>query len=502
MVARTAASAARLKADALLFPVVEGVKTLPAPVAELDQALSGGLGQLLSDGGFTGRLGEVADTLSLGALGVTRVALVGMGPAERLDRVRLSNALQLALPKLPGPRGSVALQFAEEMVPGVNAADLAEAAVEAAVLSGFTQATHRSLSREGASARSIERLTLVAFPRVDRRRLEEAEVLAEATNCARELVNTPASTLTPVAFAAEARRQAATAGLAFDVLDERALKKRGYGALLAVGAGSALAPRLVTLRYRPAGRAAPRGRRLALVGKGITFDSGGISIKPSADMQYMKGDMGGAAAVLGAMIAIGRLKPRIEVIGVLCLAENMVSDRSMRPGDVVRSGSGITIEVTNTDAEGRMVLADGVHHAVGLGATDIIDIATLTGGQRVALGPVAAAVISDTPALLAEVTAASRLAGERLWELPAFTEYETLLDSPIADLNNAPGPNASAITAGLFVRRFAAGKPWVHLDIAAPSWNRVSALKEVPSGPSGFGVRTLARLALGMGQKS
>jgi leucyl aminopeptidase len=502
VVVRTAASAARLKADFLMLPVVEGLKALPADVAELDQALSGGLSQLLTRAGFAGQLGEVADTLSLGALGAGRVALVGMGPAERLDRVRLSNALQLAIAKVPGPRASAALQFAGGTVPGVDAGDLAEATVEAVVLSGFTQATHRSGSRSRTQAGSVERLTLVGFPRVDRRRLDEAEVLAEATNCARELVNAPPSTLTPVAFAAEARRQANSAGLAFDVLDERALTKRGYGAILAVGGGSAVPPRLVTVRYRPAGRAASRGRRLALVGKGITFDSGGISIKPSTDMHYMKGDMGGAAAVLGAMIAIGRLKPGIKVIGVLCLAENMVSDRSMRPGDVVRSGSGLTIEVTNTDAEGRMVLADGVHHALGLGATDIVDIATLTGGQRVALGPVAAAVISDAPGLLAEVTEASRAAGERLWELPAFTEYESLLESPIADLNNSPGPNATAITAGLFVRRFAGGKPWVHIDIAAPSWNRVSGLKEVPGGPSGFGVRTLARLALRMGRKS
>jgi leucyl aminopeptidase len=343
---------------------------------------------------------------------------------------------------------------------------------------------------------------LAGFPRIDRGRLETAVVLAEATNRARALVNAPPSELTPSEFAAQARREASAAGLRYQVLDERELRRRRYGAILAAGAGSAQAPRLVVLTYRPTGAATKSRRRLAMVGKGITFDTGGISIKPAADMQYMKADMGGAAAVLGAMTAIGRLKPRVEVIGILCLAENMVSGSSMRPGDVIRAGSGTTIEVVNTDAEGRLVLADGIHHAAGLGATDVVDIATLTGGQRIALGPVAAAVQSDTPELLHQLLGAADSAGERVWAMPTFPEYETMLESPIADLNNSPGGNGSAITAGLFLRRFAEGKPWLHMDIAAPSWNRIASLTEIPSGPSGFGVRTLARLALGMGAKS
>jgi leucyl aminopeptidase len=201
------------------------------------------------------------------------------------------------------------------------------------------------------------------------------------------------------------------------------------------------------------------------------------------------------------MAAIGRLKPPVEVVGILCLAENMLSGAAMRPGDVVRAGSGLTIEVVNTDAEGRMVLADGIHHAVRLGATDIVDIATLTGGQRIALGPVAASVQSDDPGLMHVVVEAAAEAGERVWAMPTFPEYETMLESPIADLNNSPGPNASAITAGLFLRRFAQGRRWLHMDIAAPSWNRVGSIKEIPKGPSGFGVRTLTRLALTIGSK-
>ena len=503
MIVRTAASAARSKADVLLVPAVAGANAVPSDLAAIDAALSGGLTQLLD--GFSGRLGEVSHTLTLGRLGATRVAVVGMGAADRLDRVRLGNALQLAIPRIPGPRTSLGL-VSEPLLPGVDTGDLAEAAVESAVLSAFTQATHRSrpAGRTRAAARWTEvvRLTLVGFPRVERRRLEAAAIVAEATNVARRLVNAPASDLTPEAFAAEARRQATAAGLGFEVLDERDLRRRRYGAMLAVGGGSAQPPRLAVLTYRPAAKRSRGGRRLALVGKGITFDTGGISIKPAGDMHYMKGDMGGAAAVLGAMTAIGRLKPAVEVVGILCLAENMVSGSAMRPGDVVRTANGTTIEVINTDAEGRMVLADGIHHAVGLGATDIIDIATLTGGQRIALGPVAAAVQSNQPELLQELVAAAEAAGERVWPLPTFAEYETMLDSPIADMTNSPGPNASAITAGLFLRRFAAGKPWLHIDMAAASWNRVASVKEIPSGPTGFGVRTLTRLAVGMGARS
>jgi leucyl aminopeptidase len=496
-----AASAARLKADVLLLPVVEGVKRVPSGVAGLDEALSGGLQSLLT--ATRGRLGEVTDTLTLGRLGPSRLALVGLGPEDVLDRVRLGNSMQIAVGRLGRPRTWLAVQLDPGLAPGVDPGELAEAAVEAAVLAGFSQATMRATrERKGREDRTVRRLTLIGFSRLDRPRMEAAAVVAEATNLARGLVNSPPSALTPEAFAAKARRSGAAAGLKVEVLGPAELKGRGYGAILAVGGGSVAPPRMVTLTYTPSRAArSPGGRLLALVGKGITFDSGGISIKPANDLHFMKGDMGGAAAVLGAMTAIGRLKPPVPVVGILCLAENMVSDRAMRPGDVVRSGAGITIEVTNTDAEGRMVLADGIHHAVGLGATDIVDIATLTGGQRVALGPVAAAIMSDAPGLESEVTAAAAAAGERVWPLPTFAEYEGMLESPIADLNNSPGPNASAITAGLFLKRFAAGTRWLHIDMAAPSWNRVPGLSEVPSGPSGFGVRLLTRLALTMGAK-
>jgi leucyl aminopeptidase len=388
-----------------------------------------------------------------------------------------------------GRAGVVAVAWTGAPARGISAGDVASAAVGAAIRAGWNEGTHKS-GRRGQPG--LKALSLVGFPAVERRDLDRAVIIGEATNLARDLVNRPASELTPEALAAEARALARRHGLDYQALGKAELKRLGYGAILAVASGSVRPPRLVVLRHRARREG---GVRLALVGKGITFDTGGISIKPAAEMQFMRGDMGGAAAVLGAMTAIARLKLDIDVTGILCCAENMASGTAMRPGDVVTSGAGKTIEVVNTDAEGRMVLADGVHHAVAQGASHVVDIATLTGAQRVALGPVAAMILGSDPPFTARVVEAAAAAGERVWEMPTFAEYETQLESTIADLTNSPGRDGGAITAGLFVREFAAGVPWVHIDMAAPSWNRVASVREVPRGPSGFGVGTLAGLA-------
>ena len=471
--------------DLLVIALTAG-QALPRAFASMDRALDGALSKPAD---FTGRFAEVETVRPMGRSPIERVALVGLGDASRLDLVRLRNALEIALRPIARKVRMLTLAWPGTRSSAVVAGDLAVAAVGAAVRLNWSEGTHKSGRRQAVE---IKTLTLAGFPDLDDSRLQAALVLGESANLARELVNRPASELTPEAFAVEARAQAKRHGLECDVLGEGDLKRLRYGAILAVASGSARPPRLVVLRHR-ARRAG--GDRLALVGKGITFDSGGISIKPAADMQYMKGDMGGAAAVLGAMVAIARLKVDLDVTGVLCCAENMVSSTSMRPGDVVTSGAGKTIEVVNTDAEGRMVLADGVHHAVKLGATHVVDIATLTGGQRIALGPVAAMIQGSDPDLTGRVIAAAAGAGERVWELPTFAEYETQLESSIADLNNSPGRDGNAITAGLFIREFAGGRPWVHIDMAAPSWNRVAAVRQVPRGPAGFGVGTLALLA-------
>jgi leucyl aminopeptidase len=478
------------EADLLLIPLAEGV-SLPAAARPLDRALGGVLQEILG-GDFKAKFAEVEATRTLGRSPARRVALLGLGRPEQLDATRLRNAIQLGLKSAGGGAGVVAVAWTGAPSRGITAGDVASAVVGAAVRAGWNEGSHKSDRR---SAPGLKTLSLVGFPAIEKRDLDRAVIIGEATNLARDLVNRPASELTPEALAAEARALARRHGFDYQALGKAELQRLGYGAILAVASGSVRPPRLVVLRHRARRQG---GARLALVGKGITFDSGGISIKPAADMQYMRGDMGGAAAVLGAMSAIARLKLDVDVTGILCCAENMASGTAMRPGDVVTSGAGKTIEVINTDAEGRMVLADGVHHAVTMGATHVVDIATLTGAQRVALGPVAAMILGSDPPFTAQVVEAAASAGERVWEMPTFAEYQTQLQSTVADLNNSPGRDGGAITAGLFVREFAAGLPWVHIDMAAPSWNRVASVQEVPRGPSGFGVGTLAGLAAGM----
>ncbi|HEY8739653.1 MAG TPA: leucyl aminopeptidase [Candidatus Dormibacteraeota bacterium] len=487
-----ASAPAAAHADLLVLPVAEGMRASKA-YAEIDSRLEGALARA-EKRGFKGGFAATVVFDTMGRLPAERVALLGLGDAGVIDRTRLNHALEMGLrqsgSQLPQ---SLAIAWTAELGPQVDATALAGATVEGAILAAFTEATHKS----GKAPRrtTVASVTLAGFPRVAAAALERSVVLAEETFEARGLVNLPALELYPEAFAAIARKRGRAAGLRVEVLDQHELKRRRYGALLAVGMSSSRPPRLVVLRHGGTRRGTAARPLLALVGKGVTFDTGGISIKPAAEMGYMKGDMGGAAAVLGALTAIARLGLDVDVVGVLCLAENMVSSTAMRPGDVVTSASGKTIEVTNTDAEGRMVMADGMHHAVKLGATHVLDIATLTGGQRIALGPVAAHVQGSDRGFTDRLARAADAAGERIWEMPCFPEYRSIIDSPIADLMNSTARDGMAITSGLFMREFAAGLPWIHVDMAAPSWNRVSAIREMPKGPSGFGVRILTNLA-------
>lgn len=487
-----AATASGVQADLLVLPVVEG---LPATEAypEIESALSGAIGRA-EKRGFGGRFAATATFDTLGALPSERVLVLGLGAREVLDRTRLNHALEMGI----RAAGSIlpqrlALAWSDLLSPVVDQRSLACAGAEAAVLAAFSEATHKSGTKK--PLRPVVSLALAGFKPVEDAFLKRSVVLAEEALLARGLVNRPAAELSPETFAAEARRHGRAAGLDVEVLDHRELERLGYGAILAVGMSSSRPPRLVVLRHGRVRQAKPGRPLLALVGKGVTFDSGGISIKPAIDMGYMKGDMAGAAAVLGAMAAISMLGVDADVIGILCLAENMVSSTAMRPGDVVRTASGKTIEVVNTDAEGRMVMADGMHHAITLGATHLLDIATLTGGQRVALGQVAAHVQGDDDDFIQRLLAASRTSGDRVWLMPSFPEYRSLLDSPIADLVNSSPRDGMAISSGLFMREFAAGRPWIHVDMAAPGWNRVAAIKEMPKGPTGYGVRLLANLA-------
>jgi leucyl aminopeptidase len=283
-------------------------------------------------------------------------------------------------------------------------------------------------------------------------------------------------------------------GLEIDVLDESRMGELGMGAILGVGRGSDEPARLVVVRHSPDG--APGDRTIAIVGKGVTFDSGGISIKPADGMDRMKYDMAGAAAMLGAMRAIAQLQPRLNVIGVAPLVENMPSGRALKPGDILKGMSGRSIEILNTDAEGRLILSDALTYARRLGATELVDLATLTGAVSVALGNVNAAILGTDDRLIADLIAAGRAAGERLWRLPLDIEYRELVRSDIADLKNSTGRPAGTITAAHFLREFAEETPWAHLDIAGVAWQG-DKKGHLSKGPTGFGVRTLINYVTG-----
>jgi len=312
--------------------------------------------------------------------------------------------------------------------------------------------------------------------------------LASAQNLVRKLGWTPSNYLYPEKLAEIAQEEGEKHGLEVEIFDENRLLELKMGALLGVGQGSTFPPRLVVLRYRGGNT-----KTLALVGKGITFDSGGISLKPPANMDEMKYDMLGAAAVLGAMCAIAEQKPGLDVIGIMAIAQNMPSGSAYKPGDVVTAFNGKTIEVTNTDAEGRVVLADGVSYAVHLGADYIVEASTLTGAALVVLGHEATAMVATDDALAEIVMRASQDAGERVWQLPIYPEYRDLYKSDIADMKNAPGRDAGTITGGMIIAEFADPVPFVHLDIAGTAWTSKGPLN-AKGGATGVMVRTMARL--------
>ena len=374
-----------------------------------------------------------------------------------------------------------------------DAAPLVGKAVEGAVLGAYTFDRHR-LEKERFFKEKLS-LEIVVHPDhqadAEARKARYAWV-SENVNVARDLINEPANIVNPVVLAERAQQIALETGLQCEVLDETALKAKGYRGLLHVGAGSATPPRMVILRHIPRQSSA---ETIALVGKGLTFDSGGISIKPADKMWEMKGDMAGAAAVLAAMRTIAKLQPSVRVIGILCCAENMPGNQANRPGDIFVARNGKSVMVDNTDAEGRLVLSDGLARAGEEGATHVIDIATLTGAVVRALGPSVAGVLGTNRDLIRRVIAAGESHGEAYWELPLVEEYRDSLKTPYADINNiASGGVAGAITAALFLREFVPeGVAWAHLDIAGPMF-KDREWRYYEAGALGFGVKTLVHL--------
>ncbi|MFL6237973.1 MAG: leucyl aminopeptidase [Actinomycetes bacterium] len=484
--------AAATKADALVVGVVKtprGVALAPGSES-VNAAFDGQLVQLLRALGATGKEDELTRVPSRGVVAATVVAAVGLGEAPpkdaAYDHEQLRRAAGAAMRKLDGS-GSVTTTLA--LVGGAPTAGVVGAVAEGLLLGAYRFRRYRSDNGKNPPSRAS--VLVSAKPDRDlQAAVRRAEALATAVSLTRDLVNTPAGDLNPTTLAATARDVAAEATLEIEVLDEKALRKGGYGGLLGVGAGSTNPPRLIRLAYRAPGAE----KTIALVGKGVTFDSGGLSIKPAQAMEWMKADMGGAAAVIGAMQAIATLKPNVNVIGYAPAAENMPSGTAIRPSDVLTMYGGKTVEVTNTDAEGRLIMADAITRAHADEPDIIIDIATLTGAALVALGSRTAGVMANDDVLRSGVVTAAGRAGEAMWPMPLPPELRGSLDSTVADLVNTGDRYGGMLVAGLFLQEFVDGVRWAHLDIAGPAFNQGEAFGYTPKGGTGAGVRTLVQL--------
>ena len=468
-------------------------KTLPAPLAALDARVGGLLAPRFAAGEFTGARDEFVLVHTTGAP-AQRVALVGMGKAEDVNRASVRRAAAVAARRARG-LGTGALAFAvpAEFRGVATAADVGQVAVEGAEQGAWAFDELKSGNGDEKKA-PVTVLAVVADageePEV-RRGVDIGTAIGAGHVLARRLQFLPPNQCTPVYLAETAVALGKTHGFAVTVLDKAGIEAEGMGALLAVNQGSATEPRFIVLEYKGAKDAAP----VALVGKGITFDTGGISIKPAQAMEEMKYDMSGAAAVLGAMEVVGRLRPTLNVVGVIPSTDNMPGGRAVRPSDVVTAHSGKTVEIVNTDAEGRLVLADALSYVKRFKPAAVLDAATLTGGVILALGHTVSAVMGNDEALVEEVRRAGERAGERVWPLPMHDEYRELNKSDIADVKNSGGRPAQSITAGWFLREFVDGYAWAHLDVAGTAYtgNDTAALAK---GPAGVPTRLFAEFLL------
>jgi leucyl aminopeptidase len=491
-------------ADAVVIPVIPGPGG-PAPgpgIQDVDKAFGGTLAQILAALGATGEPGEVTKIAASGRLTAPLVAAVGLGePASDdgsgpvFDPETLRRAAGTAVRALTTGAaqrngdgdGNGTQQRIALALPARDAAET-EAVTLGALLGAYTFRRYRAGLAPGPA------LTLLADESAAASAVHRAQTLAAAVTLVRDLVNTGPSDLVPAALAAEAERVAAECGLAAEVLDEQALAAGGYGGLIGVGQGSANPPRLVRLEYAPPGAS----KTVVFAGKGITFDSGGLSLKPAKAMESMKSDMGGAAAVIGAMQALSVLAPAVRVVGYLAIAENMPSGTAQRPSDVLTTYGGTTVEVLNTDAEGRLVLADALGRAAADSPDLLVDVATLTGAQLVALGPRIAGVMANDDTVRAGVVDAARRAGEAAWPMPLPAELRKNLDSTVADLANV-GPDrfGGMLVAGLFLQEFVPdGVRWAHVDIAGPAFNESAPHGYTPKGGTGAATRMLVQIAL------
>jgi leucyl aminopeptidase len=477
---------ATVAADAVVVGVHADDKKLRDPAAKVNAAAVGALADVLAAEKFQGKAGQVTHVHTSGRLPARRVVVVGLGRRAdtTAESLRRAAAAGLRRARDLGAR-AVAIEVLGERLP---ARQRAQALVEGAILGTYTFDRYK---RE-KSDKQVESLQLCEPDGRQRRDAVEGarrgEIFARSTWLARDLINSPANDVHPSHLAKVAGEIAKEAGLGLQVFERADCRKMGMGAFLGVAAGSEQPPKFIHLTYTPTGRSR---KRVAVIGKGITFDSGGLDLKSAEGMLRMKDDMSGAAAVLGIMQALPALKPGVEVHGLIAATENMPSGGAIRPGDILKAMNGTTIEIGNTDAEGRLTLADAICYAAQkVGADEIVDMATLTGACVVALGPLCSGLFANDQALANRLLAAAATAGERMWQLPLLDEYRENLKSDVADMTNFGPRGGGAITAGLFLKEFAGDKSWAHLDIAGPAFSEKDT-PLAPKGGTGYAVRTI-----------
>ncbi|UCB43588.1 MAG: leucyl aminopeptidase [Dehalococcoidales bacterium] len=498
-IAVTDGDISRFEADAIVVNLLEGTEDLSGNLAIIDAALDGGISNLITQGELKGKFGENTLIHSLGKLPGTRVVVAGLGKESELTQDKIRGIVAGTCRMLRDKNVKSLATIAQGAgVNGITYEAAAQAIVEGALLGLYTFRRHITKDPEHGE---IERLTIVESDRSNIAALEQGyrkgEVLAGATILARDMVNEPSNYMTPTDMAREASKVAADYGLAVEILEKEQMEELGMGALLGVARGSHQPPKFIILRYK--GRDTEE-IDITLAGKAITFDSGGISLKPSANMDDMKGDMSGGAAVIAAMAAIAQLKPGVNVMALIPATENLPGGSALKPADVLTSMEGKTIEIISTDAEGRLILADALGYARKHSTKRVVDVATLTGACVVALGTVTTGVFGNNQELIDQIVTAGSEAGEKMWQMPIFDEYKEQNKSAVADIKNTGGRDAGAITAALFVGEFAGDTPWVHLDIAGT--NMIDKTRKYETkGATGVPVRTLVNLVVSLAGK-
>lgn len=485
----------QVKSDLFVFGFFEENDVPGGCFLEVDQELDGMLTQMVQNKQISATYKEIQSIQTWGKLPAQKIALIGLGKQAELTFERAREIFGFVIKEANRHKAmTVSFCFGSFLGQQSEPKEMAHALAEASVLASYSLTHYKTYTRSIEEA--VERVSICLMADDKDKEIETAlqvgQTYGEATCLARDLVNMPGNLLTPSILAEKAVQIALENGFEHTILDRKEMEKKGMGALLAVAQGGEEPPKMIVLKYQGTDQ---WENVLGFVGKGLTFDSGGISLKPAQKLDEMKMDMGGSATVLGAMQIIGRLRPACNVLAVIPATENMPGGQALKPGDVITSYSGKTIEVKNTDAEGRLILADGITYAKELGADYIVDVATLTGAVEVALGNCTTGAITNDENFMIDLLESAQEAGELLWRLPDFEPYKKMVkSSEVADLNNAPGRPAGCITAGLFLGEFAEDTPWVHLDIAGTAWTDQKD-ELTAKGGTGVMVRTLAKLA-------